>query len=138
MTVSAISSTSPHPGAGSGGPPSWSGPPPVALDSVVAIFGANLRELNAELQVGQMSLAALAQSKGVPITDLESAIKQGLQQAWAVSGRQLSDSRAGDMARVIATSPHHSNHRRSDEVTAVGSARGSGSSGGGPGIDLLL
>ena len=134
MTVSGISSTispsiSPSTRTG-GGVPVWPGAPLPTLDPVTAIFGVQLEQLDAELQTRQLSLAAFAQSKGVSVDDLVSAIRLGLQLAWTNSGRHLTDAEANDMARAIATSPHHSNHRRTGEVAAVGStSSGSGSSG---------
>jgi hypothetical protein len=76
------------------------------MDPVAQLFGETTTELLNDLNTGQTSLSAYADSKGVAQTDLLDAIKQGLQ-SWSPNGKHfLTDPALTNIATAIANRMH--------------------------------
>ena len=99
---------------------SWKQRMDAALGPVASLFNESVDQLESDLKTGNTSLSALAQSKGISRDDLIGAIKQGLQQAAANGGPQLSGTQLTNIANNIANRTHgahghhHGHHRDPD------------------------
>ncbi len=71
-------------------------------NSIAQLFNESPEQLQSELQARGATLSALAQQKGVSETDLESAIKSGLQQTNA----GFSETQLSNLASRIAHHKH--------------------------------
>ena len=107
-----------------------------AMTSVASLLGTTV----SALQTSTQSLAQLAASKGISMSQLTDAIKSGMQSA----GTQLSGARLDNIANRIATRrPHHHHHHGSagpDQAgpsNAVAAAAGS-AAGASTGISVMM
>ena len=107
-----------------------------AMNSVASLLGTTV----SALQTSTQSLAQLAASKGISMSQLTDAIKSGMQSA----GTQLNGARLDNIANRIATRrPHHHHHGApspdqagtSNATTAAGSSTAAGAS---TGISLMM
>ena len=82
--------------------------------ALAQLFGESAMQLRTDLQSGDTSLSALAQSRGISQSDLTNAIKSnevknGFQQTQANGGPELSDAQMTDLANRIANRVHDGN-----------------------------
>jgi hypothetical protein len=86
-----------------------------AMTSVASLLGTTV----SALQTSTQSLAQLAASKGISMSQLTDAIKSGMQSA----GTQLSGARLDNIANRIATRrPHHHHHHGAPSPDQAGTS----------------
>ena len=127
MSISVISST-PQTKDSSGTESIWKQRMGQALGPVAQLFGESASQLESDLRSGKTSLTALAQSKGVSQSDLLGAIKQGLQQSSAKSGRPLTDDQVTNLTNSIANRVHGRHHHGGGHGGDAGGVQGAGDS----------
>ena len=128
MSVSAISNTAQLDPSQATDASSWQTRMQQAMGPVAQLFGESAQQLMSDLQSGKTSLSALAQSKGISQTDLQNAIRQGLQQASANGGPQLSDTQLTNLANTIANRVHGHHHHHGGGMSGISEVGTSGSS----------
>jgi hypothetical protein len=89
------------------------------LGPVATLFKESTDQLESELKTSGVSLATLAEQKGVSKPDLVDAIKQSLQQKFEGDGATLSDSQRTNMANRIVNHKHGGHHHHHSDSTGA-------------------
>ena len=129
MTISGIGGAAQAQATNGVDPASWQTQMQQTLGPVAQLFGESTQQLMTDLQTGKTSLSQLAQSKGIPQTDLLNAIEQGLQASSAANGTQLSGTQLTNLANGIANRVHGHHHHHGAANPIDGDVANSGQTG---------